>query len=116
MSTQDSPVSAFLKELMRRHNRLPSQMAGDLGISHATVSRWLSGKDIPSTKSCRKLAEYAGVPLEMVFSVVGHLPKMSYKGAHEWPNFGEYVHQKYPDMDEDLIRMVEDLIEHRKGA
>jgi len=102
---------------MRRHNRLPSQLAVDLGISHATVSRWLSGKDIPSTKSCRRLAEYAGVPLEMVFSIVGHLPGMSYKGAHEWPNFGEYARQKYPEeLDEDLIRTLEDLIERRRES
>jgi transcriptional regulator with XRE-family HTH domain len=59
---------------MYRRQRLPSQLAADLGISHATVSRWLNGEDIPNTRSCRKLAEYSGVSLERVLSIVGHLP------------------------------------------
>jgi len=62
---------------MHRRKRLPSQLAADLGISHATVGRWLSGKDIPSTKSCQKLAEYSGVRLEKILSIVGHLPRVA---------------------------------------
>jgi transcriptional regulator with XRE-family HTH domain len=100
---------------MRRRKRLPSQMASDLDISHATVSRWLSGVDIPSTKSCRKLAEYSGVPLEKVLSIVGHLPKVAEAVRPEWPEFREYARQKYPnELDDDLITMIEDLIERRR--
>ena len=95
-----------------RRIRLPSQPAADLGISHATVSRWLSGKDIPSTISCGKLAEYSGVPLEKVLSIAGHLPRVAEAAASEWPEFRDYAHQKYADeLDEDLITMIEDLIE-----
>jgi len=28
----------------------------------------------------------------------------------EWPEFREYVRRKYPNLDEDLITMIEDLI------
>ncbi|MFB0558930.1 MAG: helix-turn-helix domain-containing protein [Dehalococcoidales bacterium] len=106
----------FLKEVMRRRKRLPSQLAADLGISHATVSRWLSDKDIPSTKSCRRLAEYSGVPLEKVLSIAGHLPVIAEKGPPEWPEFREYARRKYPaELDEDLITMIEDLIERRRA-
>jgi len=95
---------------------LPSQLAANLGLSHATVSRWLSGKDIPSTNSCRKLAEYSGVPLEKVLSIAGHLPRVAEAAASEWPEFREYAHQKYADeLDEDLITMIEDLIERRRA-
>jgi transcriptional regulator with XRE-family HTH domain len=105
----------FLKELMRRRRRLPSQLASDLGISHATVSRWLSGKNTPSTRSCQKLAAYAGVPLERVLSLAGHLPSLPNKGPREWPEFREYAQRKYPNvLDEDLITMIEDLIERRR--
>lgn len=115
VSTEEAPIVSFLKELMRRRKRLPSQLAADLGISHATVSRWLFGKDIPNTRSCYKLAEYSGVPLEKVLSIVGHLPKIAEKIAPEWPEFREYARQKYPDeLDEDLITMIEDLIERRR--
>ena len=100
---------------MRRRKRLPSQLAADLGISHATVSRWLSGVDVPSTKSCRKLAEYSGVPISKVLSIVGHLPRIAEVELPEWPEFREYAQHKYPDeLDEDLITMIEDLIERRR--
>ena len=115
MSTQEVPIGSFLKEVMRRRRRLPSQLAADLGVSHATVSRWLSGKDIPNTRSCQRLAEYSGVPLEKVLSIVGHLPRIAETVPAEWPEFREYARQKYPnELDEDLITMIEDLIERRR--
>jgi transcriptional regulator with XRE-family HTH domain len=116
MNTKEVPIVSFLKEVMRRRKRLPSQMAADLGISHATVSRWLSGADIPNTRSCQKLAEYSGVPPEKVLSVVGHMPALAEAGPpEEWPEFREYARQKYPnELDEDLITMIEDLIERRR--
>jgi len=100
---------------MRRRKRLASHLAADLGVSHATVGRWLSGTDIPSIRSCRKLAEYSGVSLEKVLSIVGHLPKLAETASPEWPEFREYAQQKYPnELDEDLITMIEDLIERRR--
>ncbi len=101
---------------MRRRKRLPSQLAADLGISHATVSRWLSAADVPSIKSCRRLAEYSGVLLEKILSIVGHLPRIAEVEHRDWPEFREYARQKYPaELDEDLITMIEDLIERRRG-
>jgi len=100
---------------MRRRKPLPSQLAADLGISHVTVSRWLSGADVPSIKSCRRLAEYSGVPLEKVLSIVGHLPRVAEVGHSEWPDFREYARQKYPELDEDLATMIEGLIERQRA-
>ncbi len=115
MSTQEVPIGSFLKELMRRRKRLPSQLATDLGMSHATVSRWLSGADVPNIKSCRRLAGYSGVPLEKILSVVGHLPRVAEAEIPEWPEFREYARRKYPtELDEDLVTMIEDLIERRR--
>jgi len=115
VNTKEVPIVSFLKEVMRRRKRLPSQLASDLGISHATVSRWLSGADIPSTKSCRRLAEYSGVPLEKILSVVGHMPGVAETAPPEWPEFREYARKMYPnELDDDLITMIEDLIERRR--
>ena len=115
MSTDEAPLVSFLREIMRRRKRLPSQLTADLGVSHATVSRWLSGADIPKIQSCYKLAEYSGVPLEKILSIVGHLPRMAEVGPPEWPEFREYARRKYPnELDEDLITMIEDLIERRR--
>jgi len=116
MNTEEVPLVSFLKEVMRRRKRKPSQLAADLGISHATVSRWLSGADIPNTRSCHRLAEYSGVPVEKILSIVGHLPRIAEKAPAEWPEFREYARHKYPaELDEDLITMIEDLIERRRA-
>lgn len=115
MGAKKVPLVSFLKELMQRRKRLPSQLAADLGVSHATVGRWLSGADIPSTRSCRRLAEYSGVPLEKILSIVGHLPRIAEKARSEWPEFREYVERKYSvELDEDLVTLIEDLIERRR--
>jgi len=112
---QDVRLVSFLKELMHQRKRLPSQLAADLDVSHATVSRWLSGKDVPSTQSCRKLAEYSGVPLQKLLFIAGHLPKMDEEESPDWPEFREYARSKYPnELDEDMITMIEDLIERRR--
>lgn len=116
MVKKENPIISFLKEVMRRRKRLPSQLAADLGISHVTVLRWLSGADSPNTASCRRLAEYSGVPIQKVLSVAGHLPQVAEKSSVEWPEFREYARQKYPnELDEDLITMIEDLIERRRS-
>ncbi len=100
---------------MRRRKRKPSQLAADLGISHATVSRWLSGDDVPNTSSCRIIADYSGVPVEKVLSVVGHISRVAEVKSPEWPEFREYARKMYPqELDEDLITMIEDLIERRR--
>lgn len=116
MSKKDTSFASFLKEVMRRRKRLPSQLAADLGISHATVIRWLSGADIPNPHSCRKLAEYSGVPVEKVLAFAGHLAGVAEKSAADWPEFREYARLKYPaELDEDLVTMIEDLIERRRA-
>ncbi|MFC2069093.1 helix-turn-helix domain-containing protein [Chloroflexota bacterium] len=110
------PITSFLKDVMRRKRCVAYQMAVDIGVSHAAVSRWLSGRDIPNTRSCLKLAEFSGIPLEKVLAAAGHMPKVVEKVATEWPEFREYARQKYSaELDEDMITMIEDLIERRRN-
>jgi transcriptional regulator with XRE-family HTH domain len=116
MNKTDSPFVSFLKEVLRRRKCKPNQLAAELGISHATVSRWLSGRDIPNTRSCQRLADFSGVPLPKVLALAGHMPGVAEKPAPEWPEFREYARHKYPaELDEDLITMIEDLIERRRA-
>jgi transcriptional regulator with XRE-family HTH domain len=116
LKEEQTPLASFLKELMRRRKLLPSQLAAELGISHATISRWLSGQDLPGVRSCQKLARYSGVPLTKVLAAVGYLHMVTETQSAEWPEFRDYAKQKYPDeLDEDLIAMIEDLIERRRS-
>ena len=95
---------------------MPSQLAAALGVSHATVSRWLYHKDIPNVRSCQRLAAYSGVPVEKVLYLAGHLPRIAEKVPIDWPEFREYARQMYPnELDDDMITMIEDLIERRRG-
>ena len=73
-------------------------------------------QDVPSTKSCRKLAEYSGVPLQKILSLSGHVPVIAESPANHWPEFREYAQQKYSnELDEDLVTLIERLIEQRRG-
>jgi transcriptional regulator with XRE-family HTH domain len=71
---EDITFVSLLKEIMQQKNRLPSQLALDIDVSHATVSRWLAGKDAPNVRSCYKLAEYSGLPLDSILFKAGHIP------------------------------------------
>ena len=94
---------------------MPSQLAVDLGISHATVSRWLSRKDIPNVTSCHRLAEYSGTPLGNILALCGYVPRVPEAEYSTLPDFREYAKQKYPkELDEDMITMIEDLIERKR--
>ena len=116
VNTKEVTLISFLKDLARRKKCRPSQIAADLGFSPATVSRWLSGEDVPNTRSCLKLAEYSGIPLEKVLFITGHLPRIAHTGPTEWPEFREYAERKYPnELDEDVVTMIEDLIERRRN-
>jgi len=114
-STRETAIVSFLRKLMERRKRLPSQLAKTIGVSHPTVIRWLSGDDVPSTASCRKLAAYSGVPVVEILSMAGHLPEIAEVPPARWPEFREYAHLKYPnELDEDIIIMIEDFIERRR--
>ena len=105
----------FLRDVMRRRRKLPSQLAADIGVSHATMHRWLAGNDVPNPRSCQLLAEYSGIPTQEVLTAAGHLIGNEHTPVAEWPEFREYAHQKYADeLDEDVIAMIEDLIERRR--
>lgn len=116
MRSEDKTFAAFLADILRRRKCGPSQLAAEIGVSHTTISRWLHGREAPNIGSCLKLAEYCGVPLEKVLAVSGHLPIVAEGGPSNWPGFREYAKRKYPkELDEDLITMIEDLIERRRG-
>ena len=115
MSTNNGSIISFLEDLMSRRNKLPCQLATDVGVSHTSVLRWLAGKENPSTRSCRKLADYSGTPIEAILAKSGHLPARKPSKASEWPEFREYALTKYPDeLDEDIVSMIEDMIERRR--
>jgi len=115
MNIKNLKIPEILTKVMQLNNKLPNQLAKDIGVNHAMVYRWISGEDLPSAKSCAKLAKYSGLPLENLLFAAGHLTTSDYDGTTNWPEFREYARRKYPhEMDEDMIAMIEKLIEQRR--
>ena len=46
-----------------------SSLAKELGISHATVHRWIHGQDKPNARTCMKLADLADTPVAYILQL-----------------------------------------------
>lgn len=70
-----SELATLLKMVMVQKARplLPSQLAAEIGVSHSTMSRWLSGKATPDIASCLKLAMYSGMRVDAILIAAGHI-------------------------------------------
>ena len=104
----ETEFTKWLESIIQERHSYPSNFAKDLGISHATVSRWLHGKDIPKTKTCRRIAELTGYPISVVMAKAGHLPPTE-TDPENWPPFREYMAGKYPPKDYPLASV--DLVD-----
>ena len=108
-------MAEFLQDIRRQRGLSLRGLARESGISASTLSRWCDGKQIPSPKSCRMLADYLSLPTEHVLALAGHLKPLHKEATEALPEFREYARQKYPeDLDEDMITMIEDLIYRRR--
>jgi len=128
-----SGVSSSHLGRIERGERFPSarilrKIAQPLGLAEGelfTLGGYLSPQ--PPTEaekpSGRRLDPYVATvlslePVEVQRAVVGILSVLrSIAEAHskvpsEWPEFREYAHRKYPELDEDTITMIEDVLEH----
>ena len=50
-----------------------NKIAKDLGLPNATISRWLSGENIPNVNNLSLLADYFKVPIDTFITVKGIL-------------------------------------------
>jgi transcriptional regulator with XRE-family HTH domain len=115
MRLPGTSFKTFLEEIMQRRGFSAAALAGKVGVSRATMSRWLSGQDVPSPRSCQKMAEQLEIPPIELLAVAGHLPKAPQNFPFPLPEFREYARQKYEgQLDNDVIEIIEDLIERRR--
>lgn len=54
----------LLKEHRLANNKTLLDVERDTGISNANLSRWESGKVLPSIAFCEQLADYYGISLD----------------------------------------------------
>lgn len=55
---------SILKEIRLSQNKTLIEVEQATGISNANLSRWESGKVVPSIAFCEQLADYYGVTLD----------------------------------------------------
>jgi len=110
-------IKQFLIVLLERRTINSNQLAKVIGVSHATIHRWFNGEDIPSPKSCGKLADFSGVPQHHILYLAGHI-KHDIVERDKLPLFREFMEQKYPGiLSDDLVDVLEQLINRKtKGG
>ncbi len=64
-----TPAGAMdvMLRFMRQRRVTPGQLASQVGVSHITVKRWISGRSRPNRTSRERIAGYMGVPLKTIF-------------------------------------------------
>jgi transcriptional regulator with XRE-family HTH domain len=108
-------ISDFIEEIRKQRGLSLRGLARESGVDVSTLSRWREGKQVPSPKSCKMLADYLCLPTEHVLSLAGHLRPLHKTDEQVLPEFRDYAQQKYPaELDEDMIAMIEDLIKRRR--
>ena len=55
---------SILKEIRLSQNKTLIEVEQATGISNANLSRWESGKVVPSIAFCEQLADYYGITLD----------------------------------------------------
>ena len=73
MRTDSVQLRTYISDILDGKKLRASRLAKEIGVSHATVGRWLKGEDIPSPESCRKLSQFTHTPIEEVLRIAGHI-------------------------------------------
>ena len=109
-------IVKVLEEAMRVRELNRSSLSRELGITHVTVCRWLSGEDQPGPYSCLKVAKFLGISVGEVMSMAGHIPEIAKVPTERLPEFREYIELKYPGLLRDVeIGVFEQLIDRRRS-
>jgi transcriptional regulator with XRE-family HTH domain len=73
MRTASVQLRTYISDILDENQLRASRLAKEIGVSHATVGRWLKGEDTPSPESCRKLSQFTHTPIEEVLRIAGHI-------------------------------------------
>ena len=87
------------------HNKAPSAVAIDIGISKATVTGWKNGS-MPSDATLRKLADYFGVSPEELTGSTGPAQRIATDGNAQ-PDLIVKFNQLTPDGQKEVLAFIE---------
>jgi transcriptional regulator with XRE-family HTH domain len=86
------PLSEELRTRRAALGLSQAQLAGRLGISQQTVSRWESGSAIPGPRRIAELAAAVGLNLSALFRSAGHLLAPDFVVDRLRPTVAEFEH------------------------
>lgn len=78
-------IPTLLADIIRRRGISERQLAAYMGVSPAAMNRWIKGQGTPDPTYCWKIAELAGLPIEHVMRIAGHLPQEDERSAPDPP-------------------------------
>lgn len=87
------------------HNKAPSAVAIDIGISKATVTGWKNGS-MPSDATLRKLADYFGVSPEELTGSTGPAQRIIPDGSAQ-PDLVLKYNQLTPEGQKEVLAFIE---------
>lgn len=87
------------------HNKAPSAVAIDIGISKATVTGWKNGS-MPSDATLRKLADYFGVSPEELTGSTGPAQRITLDGSAQ-PDIVLKYNQLTPEGQKEVLAFIE---------
>ena len=68
-------LSTNLRRILKSRGIAGKEFAEGLNVYPATVSQWLTGKSVPSTKNIRKIAKYLDISIEELTEEGTSLPE-----------------------------------------
>jgi transcriptional regulator with XRE-family HTH domain len=73
----DETIGAWIRRQMTRREWSAAELSRRMAISSGRISEWLTGKRIPSSASCIRLADVFEVDPDVVLTLAGHRVAMS---------------------------------------
>ena len=68
----DPDIASWIKRQLARREWAAVDLSRRTGISTGAISEWTTGKRIPSSQSCLRLADAFGVDPDTVLAIAGH--------------------------------------------
>jgi transcriptional regulator with XRE-family HTH domain len=68
----DPDIASWIKRQLARRQWAAVDLARHTGLSTGAISEWTTGKRVPSTQSCLRLADAFGVDVDTVLAIAGH--------------------------------------------
>lgn len=79
-------IAELLADIAERRKISDRQLAAYMGVSTTAINRWKHGQGIPDPPYCWKIAAIAGMPVEDVMRMAGHLPESEESASYALPD------------------------------